>query len=145
MDVDLGACTGRGAHGLTRRGAEQQPIEQQVLRRPEEPEGADVGHFGHHGTDGRAAQLCRPAALAATAAVDRTRVTAERAVKGPTSRRTERGPERPQTQRRLSSKEGTVPTAVATTLAHAADMAPVATSSPKTIRLTAVEMADTPA
>ena len=56
---------------------------------------------------------------------------------------TERGPVLFQTHRRLSSNDGTVPAAVATTLAHPGAITRPATSTPRTVRLTVVETADT--
>src|SRR5438445_822077 len=79
--------------------------------------------------------------LAARAA--RARPVNDRAQKGATSARSDLGPRLRQTQRRLSSKEGTVPTPVAMTLAQPAVAVSVATSTPRTVRLVAVEMADT--
>ncbi len=80
-----------------------------------------------------------------TAKVERARPENDRAQNGPTSAHSERRPDLPQTQRRLSSKEGTVPTAVAMTLAQPAVVVPVATSTPRMVRLTEVAMAETAA
>src|SRR3981081_2479177 len=66
-------------------------------------------------------------AAALTARVDKASPLKERTQKRPISASRERRPLLPQTHRRLSSKDGTVPTPVATTLAHPADRDLVAT------------------
>jgi hypothetical protein len=87
--------------------------------------------------------LVAQAAARLTASVDKPSPAKESAQNGPISASTDRWPVRPQTQRRFSSNDGTVPSAVAVTLAQAALMAPVATSTPSTERLAVVEMAET--
>src|SRR5438270_23210 len=85
------------------------------------------------------------AAAPPTASVLRHSPARERTQKGITSATIERSPLFPHTQRRLSSKEGTVPTATATTLAQEAPRTPVATRNPSTVRLVAVATPDTAA
>ena len=87
--------------------------------------------------------LAAQPAAAPTARVDSANPANDRMQNGPISASTERRPRLPQTQRRLSSNEGKVPTAVAMTLAHVAGAARVATSVPSTVRLTVVAMTDT--
>jgi hypothetical protein len=84
-------------------------------------------------------------AATATAALDRPRPAKDRAQKGTTWARTERGPAVAQTQRRLSSNEGTVPNAVAATLANTGARPSGPARRPSTSRLTEVETADTDA
>ena len=78
-----------------------------------------------------------------TNTVDRPRPANDIATNGTTWRETERSPVSPQTHRRFSSNEGTVPIAVATTLAQPAGRVLVATNSPSTARLVVVAIADT--
>ncbi|HLN17685.1 MAG TPA: hypothetical protein VK277_13155 [Acidimicrobiales bacterium] len=66
-------------------------------------------------------------------------------MKGTTWRRSDAGPRRRQTNRRLSSKDGTVPTAVATRFAHSASKPTTPTSNPSVVRLVSVETTDTAA
>lgn len=80
-----------------------------------------------------------------TASVDTPSDRNDRAQKGATSPATERRPPLPHTHLRFNSKDGTVPTAVATTLAQPAVAAPVPIRTTSTVRPTVVEMADTPA
>jgi hypothetical protein len=69
----------------------------------------------------------------------------DRAVNGTTWRARERLDRHRQTQRRFSSKDGTVPMAVATRLANNAPRPSTATPKARVMRLVAVAMADTPA
>jgi hypothetical protein len=78
-----------------------------------------------------------------TASVDRARPANESTQNGSTSAPNDRRPDLPHTHRRFSSKDGTVPTAVATTLAQPSGIDPVATSAPSTVRLTVVEISET--
>jgi hypothetical protein len=57
----------------------------------------------------------------------------------------DRAPRFNHTHRRLSSNEGTVPMAVAATLAHPAGALTTPTSKPRTVKLVAVEIAETAA
>lgn len=98
------------------------------------------------------ASVCQPrlrsavrAEAARTASVDTTRPANDRVQNGATWRRSERCDWSNQTQRRLSSKDGTVPTAVATTLASAAFTPKSPTRTPSTVRLVSVAIPDTPA
>jgi hypothetical protein len=80
-----------------------------------------------------------------TAKVDSPRPTKESVQNGPISADRDRRPCLRQTQRRFSSNDGTVPTAVAITLAHPGVTVLRATRTARTVRLMLVEMADTPA
>lgn len=82
-------------------------------------------------------------AATCTASVESTSPLNESTQNGTTSAASERRPRRPQTQRRFSSNDGTVPTAVASTLDHAAGAANPPTSTPSTTRLVVVETIDT--
>ena len=62
---------------------------------------------------------------------------------GPTSPRSERVPVLRQTHRRLSSNDGTVPTAVAITLARPAGIALAVTRTPSTVMLVTVATIET--
>ena len=83
------------------------------------------------------------AAARLTARVESASPVNESIQNGTTSACTERRPVRRQTQRRLSSNDGTVPTAVAMTLATPAGIAVVLTSTPSTVRLVAVATSET--
>jgi len=83
------------------------------------------------------------AEAAATATVDTTSPEADSATKGSTWRATDRGPVARHTHRRLSSKDGTVPTAVATTLAAVAGVPTSPTSTARVTRLVDVATSDT--
>jgi hypothetical protein len=83
------------------------------------------------------------AETARTVSVESTRPAKDRVQKGVTWRSTDRCDWSNHTQRRLSSKDGTVPTAVATTLASTASTPHSPTSTPSTVRLVTVEMPDT--
>ena len=78
-----------------------------------------------------------------TASDEITRPAKDSVQNGVTWRRTDRCDWSNQTQRRFSSKEGTVPTAVASTLARTASTPKTPTSTPRMVRLVAVEMPDT--
>jgi hypothetical protein len=78
-----------------------------------------------------------------TAKVESTSPLNDRTQNGTTSAATDRRPRRPHTQRRFSSNDGTVPTAVATTLDHPAGAANPPTSTPSTTRLVVVDTSDT--
>lgn len=123
---------------------EEEAVEQYVLKNPQR---AESGHAGGLGGDrpGCGAQpgRRRPPAAALTATVERPRATNESKQKGPISAASDREPTLPQTQRRLSSKDGTMPTEVAMTLAQPAVVALVATRTPRMVMLMEVEMADT--
>jgi hypothetical protein len=80
-----------------------------------------------------------------TVKVERARPANDIAVKGMTSPSREGSPLLLHTQRRLSSKDGTVPTAVATTFAHPAARPSTPTRSPNTVRLVAVATTETEA
>src|SRR5438105_11482906 len=85
------------------------------------------------------------AAVIRTASVERERPAKERMQKGTISAAIERRPDLPHTQRRLSSKEGMVPTAVAAALAQPAGRRATPTRTPSRLSPTAVDMAETPA
>ena len=78
-----------------------------------------------------------------TATVDTDRPANDRVVNGTTWAVVGRRSPRPQTQRRLSSKDGTVPTVVATTLATTAATPNTPTSTPSTARLVPVDTPET--
>ena len=80
---------------------------------------------------------------ARTVNVESTSPAKESAQKGVTWRSTERCVCSNQTQRRLSSNEGAVPTAVATTLATTALTPKSPTRTPSTVRLVTVLIPDT--
>jgi hypothetical protein len=80
-----------------------------------------------------------------TATVDTSSPAKDRAEKGTIWPISDRRSRRAQTHRRLSSKDGTVPTAVASTLADTAGMPTSPTRMNRTIRLIVVATADTPA
>ena len=82
-------------------------------------------------------------AAASTATVESNSPANDNAQNGTISAATERSPVLCHTHRRLSSNDGTVPTAVATTLAHAGDAVRVATSTPSTVRLVTVAIPET--
>ena len=79
-----------------------------------------------------------------TATDDTARPVNDSVQKGTTCPATERRPVTPHTHRRLSSNDGTVPTAVATTLATTAGVPTRPTSTPRTTRLVTVDTSDTP-
>jgi hypothetical protein len=83
------------------------------------------------------------AETARTVSVESTRPAKDRVQKGVTWRSTDRCDWSNHTQRRLSSKDGTVPTAVAMTLAHSAGNDRTPTRSPRIDRPVMVEIADT--
>jgi hypothetical protein len=83
------------------------------------------------------------AAASFTARLETTRPVKERATNGRTWRPQARRPAWAQTQRRLSSNEGTVPTAVAATLAAPPREWRTPTTTPSTARLVAVETPET--
>jgi hypothetical protein len=96
------------------------------------------------------ASVCQPrlrsivrAETARTAKVETTRPARDNEQNGVTCRSSARGDWSNQTQRRLSSKDGTVPTAVATTLARAALTPTRPTSTPRTVRLVTVATPET--
>src|SRR5207245_2331078 len=72
-------------------------------------------------------------AASATATVESTSPAKVSVQNGPISLTTDRRPFLPHTHRRLSSNDGPMPALVATTLAHPAASAPVATSTPSTV------------
>ncbi len=78
-----------------------------------------------------------------TVSVEITRPANESVQNGVIWRRTDRCEWSNQTQRRFSSKDGTVPTAVASTLATTASTPKMPTRTPRTVRLVTVEMPDT--
>jgi hypothetical protein len=80
-----------------------------------------------------------------TATLDTNRPVKARAQKGTTWRTNDGRPARDQTQRRLSSNEGTVPTAVATKFDSTPGIPASPTNAPRTERLVAVEIAETEA
>lgn len=88
-------------------------------------------------------QVAVAPAATCTASVDSTSPPNESTQNGTTSEASDRRPRRPHTQRRFSSNDGTVPTAVATTLDHAAGAANPPTSTPSTTRLVVVDTSDT--
>ena len=75
--------------------------------------------------------------------VETTKPVNESAAYGTACRRMDRRPACAQTHRLLSSKEGIVPIAVATTFDQVAGQASTPTSTPSTLRAVTVEMADT--
>jgi hypothetical protein len=81
----------------------------------------------------------------ATAIVESSRPARVITAKGVTSTFTERRPRLPHTHRRLSSNEGIVATAVATTLAAAAPVACVATRLARMVWATVVDTTETAA
>ena len=83
------------------------------------------------------------AETARTVNVESTSPAKERVQKGVTWRSTERCDWSNQTQRRLSSNDGTVPTAVAATLARTALTPKSPTRTPSTVKLVAVLIPDT--
>jgi hypothetical protein len=96
------------------------------------------------------AKVCQPrlrstvrADTARTVNVESTSPAKERAQKGVTWRSTERCVWSNQTQRRLSSNDGAVPTAVAATLATTALTPKNPTRTPSTVRLVTVLMPET--
>jgi hypothetical protein len=96
------------------------------------------------------ANVCHPrltsavrADTARTVNVESTRPAKDSVQNGATWRRTDRCDWSNQTQRRLSSNDGTVPTAVASTLATTASTPNSPTRTPRTVRLVTVEMPET--
>jgi hypothetical protein len=96
------------------------------------------------------AKVCQPrprstvrADTARTVSVEITRPAKESVQNGVIWRSTERCEWSNQTQRRFSSKEGTVPTAVASALATTAFTPKMPTRTPRTVRLVTVETPDT--
>jgi hypothetical protein len=96
------------------------------------------------------ASVCQPrlrsivrAETARTARVETTRPAKDSAQNGVTCRSSARWDRSNQTQRRLSSKDGAVPTAVATTLARTAWTPKRPTRTPRTVRLVTVATPDT--
>ena len=133
-----------GSVAETWREPEQQPVEHDELHDPERPEGGHVGRLGRQVRPPVPSRAwVAQAAARLTASVERARPANESVQNGPISASSERRPVRPQTQRRFSSNDGTVPTAVATTLAHPAASVAVATRPPSTHMLTPVEMTET--
>ena len=93
----------------------------------------------------RGAQPAVCAAASPTAAVESARPASASAANGTTWASRARRPVTDQTQRRLSSNDGTVPTAVATTLAAAAPTPTTPTSRPNVTRLVVVATPETAA
>jgi hypothetical protein len=96
------------------------------------------------------ATVCQPrlrstvrAEAARTAKVESTRPAKDNVQNGVTWRSTDRWEWSHQTQRRFSSKDGTVPTAVASTLASTASTPRRPTRRASTVRLVTVETPDT--
>jgi hypothetical protein len=96
------------------------------------------------------ANVCQPrlrsivrAETERTVSVESTSPAKDKVQNGVTWRSTDRCDWSNQTQRRLSSKEGTVPTAVASTLATTASTPNRPTRTPSTVRLVTVDMPDT--
>lgn len=83
-------------------------------------------------------------AAACTVRVERARPANDSPQKGTTWPASERRPQNDQTHRRFSSNDGTVPMAVAARLAAMAGVAKTPTRTPRTVRLVAVEIAETP-
>ena len=123
---------------------EQDPVEQHELHHPQRAVSRDV-------VRPLTATVCQPGSrsmVLAAEAADREgrehQACEERArQKGVTWRRTDRWERSHQTHRRFSSKDGTVPTAVATTLATTASTPRRPTSIPRMVRLVAVATPDT--
>ena len=96
------------------------------------------------------ASVCQPrlrsmvrAETARTVRVEITRPAKDNVQNGATWRSTDRCDRSNQTQRRFSSNDGTVPTAVASTLASTASTPKKPTRTASTVRLVTVEMPDT--
>lgn len=80
-----------------------------------------------------------------TASVDSTSPSNDSEQNGTSCPKVGRRPPWDHTQRRFSSKDGTVPAAVATTFAHIAGKESTPTSTPSTVTLVRVETTDTEA